>query len=702
MDSPNPTTPRDLFGSFGVKMYRFRTLIRRQWWIMAITIGIGLAYQGWIVYKKPRVFESTSKLNIREEMQVDSQAVVSTNQWAESFINNNLTMLKSPEVIERARQRMALQNPHLTGPTPEMSSDVIARTTIFTIKGVGANPEYTQKFVDAVVAEFVEFRREDRNKLVGDVSGSYEERVNRVKLDLQEHQAALQAFQAKNNMPFWTDQLQQSAEFLSNLKTKQAQLQTELQRLEHLTPDQLLSTPPTTSMKTASGGTVSVARAMPANQPEAADSTVISQSLYSQYVQTVQDLNLEQARYDERSKVWKQKHPRLQAIQSEITRLKRLLSVIKEQNQQETAARIVAIKAELESLEKNIETWNQKVLEASGKDAEYKTLLKNVERTDSIMQTLLSSRAKIDSADTGLDLFTILQRATPPSEVPKRAFRHILIGLFGGLIVGLVILALLDRADDRVTSSSEVLTHFTEPILAQIPNVIASRGETGLPLLSPDDDRYSYAEAFRSLRSSLIFMPNQSELKTILITSAIPNEGKSTIASNLAVTMAAAGANTIIVDADLRRGDLASLFDADGRTGLSNILRREVPWEEVVQNTRFPNLSLIPRGPVTNQSGELLLLPSLEALLDGLSAKYDLVLFNTAPILATDDTPTLAPHFDGSLMVMRAQFTSARLTRNALNALYQRQVNVLGLVLNCVDTDMPDYYYYRYPKYYAA
>ena len=84
------------------------------------------------------------------------------------------------------------------------------------------------------------------------------------------------------------------------------------------------------------------------------------------------------------------------------------------------------------------------------------------------------------------------------------------------------------------------------------------------------------------------------------------------------------------------------------------------------------------------------------------SAAYDLVLFNTAPILATDDTPTLAPNFDGTLMVIRASFTSARLTRNALNALYQRQVNVLGLILNCVDTEIPGYYYYQYPKYYAA
>jgi Mrp family chromosome partitioning ATPase len=98
----------------------------------------------------------------------------------------------------------------------------------------------------------------------------------------------------------------------------------------------------------------------------------------------------------------------------------------------------------------------------------------------------------------------------------------------------------------------------------------------------------------------------------------------------------------------------------------------------------------------------LLLKPEIISLLDEFKDNFDLTIFNTAPVLAADDTSTLAPNFDGVLMVVRAQFTSARLSRNSLNALYQRQVNVLGLILNCIDTEMPDYYYYQYPKYYAA
>lgn len=336
-------------------------------------------------------------------------------------------------------------------------------------------------------------------------------------------------------------------------------------------------------------------------------------------------------------------------------------------------------------------------------DAEYNKLQAAVKRTEDQEDKLLTALSTL-SPNTGLNsgIPTVVRKASVGVPVSKGIIKHLLMGLISGLLVGGVILFFMDRSDDRLSSSTEMIEHFSEPILAQIPDVADTRTAAGLPLMQAEDERYAYAEAFRSLRSSLIFMPNHSDLKTLVITSAIPNEGKSTIASNLAITMAASGARVLLVDADLRRGDLASLFDTDGRVGLSSILRGEVAWKSVVQSTPHETLWLIPRGPVTNQSGELLLRPTLQTVLDDFKEAYDLVVFNTAPILATDDTPTLAPHFDGTLMVVRAQFTSARLTHNALNALYQRQVNVLGLILNCVDTETPDYYYYRYPKYYAA
>lgn len=691
MDSINPQQPaRHLFGNLEVKLYRFRTLVARQWWILALTISLGLAFQGWKVYKKERLFESTSQLSVQEELNI--QEVQKFRSQDENSSGLTLNMLRSPVVLDRARQRVRLESPELTGPPPEISTSIIPRTPIFVVTGTGTNGEYTRAFVDAVVKEFRALKQEQRESRLGQVSTGLDEQADRLQDELKQQQLALQAFVTKNNMPFWTEQARQSAEFLSSLKTRQAQLQTELQRLEQLTPDQLLISPPMSRPQQGAGSDGAGTTGQDPN---------FATELYQQYLQTTQQLIQRQAELAERSRVWKPKHPKLQAIQADVERLQRLLDVIKEQNRSATDARKVALSGELKSLESSVESWNTKVMEANAKDAEYKVLEANIARTSNLLEKLWSSASTIRTGPV-LDSLHVVQVATPPVEVPKGTTKHLVTGFLGGLVVGLTILLLLDRADDRIASSSELLTHFTEPILGQVPNVADTRRESGLPLLQPEDERYTYAEAFRSLRSSLIFMPNQNELKTLLVTSAIPNEGKSTVASNLAITMAAAGARTLLVDADLRRGDLAALFDTDGRTGLSDVLRGEISWDVAARETRYPKLTLLPRGPVTNQTGELLLVPILEKLFDEMRAHYDVIIFNTAPILATDDTPTLAPHFDGSLMVIRAQFTPARLTQNALKALYQRQVNVLGLVLNCIDTEMPDYYYYRYPKYYAA
>jgi succinoglycan biosynthesis transport protein ExoP len=697
METPLPTssTPREGLGRLGVKLYRYRNLVLRHWWILALTIGVGLAYQGWIVSQKPRVFQSSSQMIIKEELSGFERVIGTAN--ADQFVGTQMSIIRSAPVMEGARAAVALNHPELSGPTPDIAVSMIPRTQIFIVTGTGANAEYTREFVDALVISFMEYRRDGKARVKGGVSTGIDEQTLKVKAELAAAEEKLRVYTTVNKMPFWEDQYKTAPKYLSDLKNRYANIQLELNRLTTLPPDQLLVIPPAPNAPAAAAPPAG----QTAVQPETGSGLASGSELYGLYLQRSQELSAAQSAFEERSKIWKPKHPRLIGLGEEVARIQRLIESLKKQNRESIAQRIEAYKNELLSLDASIKLWEQKVQDASQKNDEYQALAQEKTRLAAELERLLASGTTLKHTPI-TDVFEIVQKATPPVLVGRQAARHLAMGAIGGLFIGFLILALLDRADDRMTSSSEILDQFSEPILGQIPNVAESRGAGGLPLLQPDDERYTYAEAFRSLRSSLIFMPNQAELRTILITSAIPNEGKSTIASNLAITMAAAGASIALVDADLRRGDIASLFDIDGRTGLSNILRGEVSWEDAAQKCKYPNLAIIPRGPVTNQSSELLLLPSIHTLLEGLKENFDLIIFNTAPILATDDTPSLSPNFDGTLMVMRAQFTSARLTQNSLNALYQRQVNVLGLVLNCVDTEMPDYYYYRYPKYYAA
>ena len=137
--------------------------------------------------------------------------------------------------------------------------------------------------------------------------------------------------------------------------------------------------------------------------------------------------------------------------------------------------------------------------------------------------------------------------------------------------------------------------------------------------------------------------------------------------------------------------------------GLSQVLTRKLAWREAVRPVAFNNLSFLPRGKTTSNCSELFLNPFTVQFLREVKAEYDYVLIDTAPVMAADDVTSLAPHTEGVLFVMRADHTSARVARAALDSLYQRKVHVLGLVFNAVRTNAGEYYYYyKYRDYYTT
>jgi len=670
---------QDWATKIGVKLFRYKGLLKRYWWLLLLTVSCGMAWQGWNLFRAPVTYESHGTLMVTDRINLPDNA--GAHDDPDQFYGTQLSLLSDPDVKDRAAQRVALDAPDLPACDVVVTPTLEPRTALFTVAGTGGSGAYTQRFIQAFMEQAIEFKNEKLHNITSTAESSYGSELTRLGTERDKREQALQDFVKANNMADWEELGTTAAKYLADLKTRQANLQTELDRLQTLSDKELLDQPePSTDAKGQS------------------ESNEYSQ----QYLQLSQQLAQKKAEVAERSLVWKPAHPRLIALKEDITHLQAALTTIEEQNHEASQVRIGAIKTELEVLEKSVTEWTQKAQDAGGINSKYQQLKDALNRSSASYDKVLGSINAIDLSKNTPGEISIIKAASRPKLVDPGVAYHLLSGLLFGLMLGIVILAIMDKADDRVASSTEVMEHFTESIMGQIPNVEETRTKEGLPLLTDQDERYSFAESFRSLRSSLLFMPSQTPVKSLLVTSSIPSEGKSTIASNLGITMALAGTRVLLVDADLRRGDLATLFNVDGRFGLSTILKDEMPWRSVTKATQYPSLTLIPRGPVTNQSSELLLTPRFDVLMQEWKSMFDLVLFNTSPILAADDTASIAPNFDGVLMVVRAQFTSARMVRNSLNAMYQRQVNVLGLILNSVNTETPDYYYYRYPKYYAA
>ncbi len=683
MDTSNskPGAAGETGSPVGVRIYRYRAVIKRYWWVLLLCVSVGLLYEVFVLVTKPTRFVSVGKLKVSEATVTGTETPWYTiNGWGQTIVEE----IKGSMVRERAAKKIAVERPQFAAMAEAMEIAAIndPNTFIFSITGSGQDSDFTRTFVDAVMDAFMQQRSEESQTVHRGQVGDSQKQVEKEKQELDASRAILNRFKEDNSVPFIEQQAEQITTELSELHKTLEDLRGQVNTYKNLS---------TTGLLDAN-----------APKPDKKNPAQGADSLGNRWLDKQEQLAIKESELKERSIVWKPAHPRLQQLQREVNDLRLTLDVLKDEAAKNLDGVLRRLNAEIQTKEGAITELERKATDFSKILAKYTTLKQAVDHDEDAYKLTRASLDKVRTGTPAQEILTITQRPSPAVVENKGIVRHLLTGLIGGFLLGVVILFLLDRSDDRLSSSSEMIAQFNEAIVGQIPDVAGSRTTDGLPLLQEEDERFMFAEAFRSLRSSLIFMPNQTELKTLIVTSAIPNEGKSTITSNLALTMSAAGARVLLVDADLRRGDLASLFDIDGRQGLSNVLRGEVNWKNAIQKARRDNLHIIPRGPTTNQSGELLLLPIVPKLLEEWKAAYDLVIFNTAPILATDDTSTLAPNFDGTLMVIRASYTSARLTRNALNALYQRQVNVLGLILNCVDTEVPGYYYYQYPKYYAA
>ena len=220
-------------------------------------------------------------------------------------------------------------------------------------------------------------------------------------------------------------------------------------------------------------------------------------------------------------------------------------------------------------------------------------------------------------------------------------------------------------------------------------------------MLRPDDQRHQLVESYRNLRSTLLFMPMEgTRPKTLLVTSAVPNEGKSTTSSNLALVLAFAGMKTLLIDADLRRGAIHQSFGVPRDPGLTDVLGHNVNWKLAIRETGVENLHVLPRGRNVPQPSEYLLNKATDRLLQELYPLYDYIIIDSSPVLAADDTASLAPKIDATLFVTRMGFTSAKMTRKSLEILYKRQANIPGVILNQVDTSSPEFVYYQYEEYY--
>lgn len=282
-----------------------------------------------------------------------------------------------------------------------------------------------------------------------------------------------------------------------------------------------------------------------------------------------------------------------------------------------------------------------------------------------------------------------------PARMPTAPFApstrlYLMLGAAAGLLLG-VCYALIRRiVGGRITNTEDVSAAVDAPVLGEV--IESRKGYTvARTILTNPDGRV--AESFRSLTANLRFVNVDGSIRTILVTSAQPGEGKSSIATGLALATAESGRRVLLIDADLRRPTIAHLTQLEGSVGVTSVLIGEVDLDDAVQPWGHANVDVLTSGALPPNPGQLLASGQLKDIIDLAELTYDTIIIDSPPALTVSDSLWLAPHVHGVLVVSRVGKSTRRRLTECLASLRGTHANVLGVVLNGVKGRQDNHYY---------
>lgn len=420
---------------------------------------------------------------------------------------------------------------------------------------------------------------------------------------------------------------------------------------------------------------------------------VAQNAIIQEIKQQLANLNGEKAKLSQR---YGANHPEMEKVTNQIdsatARLRGETAKVLESIANEYRSAV----AEERNLSASLEDQKRQAIDLNRKNITFSILAREAESERQVYNALLQQEKELrvvsNSRANNVQLMD-------DAEVPGGPFtpnhrRDWLMALVLGLALGVAVAYTVEYLDDTVKLPDDVTRRLKQPLLGLVPAVGGQ-----LPVLTgavPHD----FGEAFRSLRTSLVFTNGSPGKRTIAVTSTQPLEGKTTTACNLAVALSLGGARVMLIDADMRRPGLHRTMGLPNKIGLSHILTGQARVRDAVQRTSENNLFVMTAGHVPPNPSELLSSERMRQLIANLEAgPFDWVIMDTPPVLAVTDAVIVAPYMSGVVFVIGAEMTRRAHAERAIQAIQASKATITGAVLNRVDLNRNKYYYSRYYGY---
>lgn len=420
--------------------------------------------------------------------------------------------------------------------------------------------------------------------------------------------------------------------------------------------------------------------------------------------------------------------PEVKDVDQQITELDKQLKEIRTRKSSTLLTNLqTRYRAALEreqSLRKAFEQQRSETLTQNEAAINYRIIQQEIETNKTMLNGLLQRSKENDVVMAGKsnNISVVDYALTPDSPVGPNRTRSVFIALFLSVGLGVGLALFLEYLDDTVRSTEDVERLLHLPALAVIPSVGSaarrriSAGSTALQkrntngsaastnpeLLMNVDGRSPLAEAYRHLRTSVLLSTAGRAPKSLLVTSSLPGEGKTTTAVNTAISLAQTGASVVIIDADMRRPRLQSIFGLRGQLGLSSILSSDVTEDEMlamISQDATTGLNIMTSGPIPPNPAELLGSDQMRRLITVLQQKFVHVVVDSPPVSSFTDGVLIASIVDGVLLVVHGGKSSRHIVRRSRQLLMDVGAKIFGVVLNNIAVQSHDYYYYQ--RYYS-
>lgn len=399
-------------------------------------------------------------------------------------------------------------------------------------------------------------------------------------------------------------------------------------------------------------------------------------------------------------------HPEVLEAQGEIDGLRGLIQSELQATLAQKETMLLQLEEKKKALDDEMVRIKEEMKNLDKKLIELEFLTAEATRNETIFNDLDSRLSQVDlSQFMSANNIRFVDRAEPDLEpVSPNMAQNVLLSILLGLLGGAAIAFLLEFLDNSIKSTEDLEQMLGMPLLGVVP-VIDPEDMAMIPsnreraIYSFTRQRSPVAESLRSIRTNIKFRTGSKEQLLLLVTSAVPKEGKSFTSSNLSAVMAMSGQRVLLIDADLRRPSIHRLFEMTDDFGTVDLLTGERTIAELVQPSHVPNLDIIVAGPTPENPNELLgngVLRNIKAL----ASEYDVIVIDSPPATAVSDPMVLSPLVDGVVLVVEANQTRRPVVQQAINRLKNVNANLLGGVVNKFDSNRSGYgYYYYYADY---